>query len=331
MNHHFQPSVVEVTEREEVHVLDADVGRDPSPCLPADASCCALQRKSSAAQHPCQRTRCTVVGTRVEWTATPASGRRQGQRLPKTSEEQHPELLGLERRFRRDRQAGLRETCHWPLLGTEKGLLRRCECGPDRLHQETVFHHVRSLLLPHMLACSWDAVGHGFKIWTGSPCQVPPLWGFESQFDEALSATSCSFHVRSTFTSAQRNGDEVCHIRVAIPDHVQGVGPAGPGSSWSSSDRVLQSHASQSAWKTREVQRVLVSPDVQQPEEHPRDGNVMRTGEFFLTLMGGWCGGSNSARVARRRREPTMRTGDRARLRHDPATPCVPRSLFPEW
>ena len=112
INHHFQPAVVEMTERKEVHVLDSDVGRDPSPCLPADANCCALQRKSSAAQHPCQRTRCTVVATRVKWTATPAGERRQGQSLPKTSEEKHPELLRLERRFRRDRQASVRETCH---------------------------------------------------------------------------------------------------------------------------------------------------------------------------------------------------------------------------
>ena len=97
-------------------------------------------------------------GHAARWWPRESSGR---HRLPKTSEEQHPELLR--------RQASLRETCHWPLLGT-------CECRPDRLSQETVFHHVRSLLLPPMLAC-WDAVGHGIKIWAGLYVPSPPTLG----------------------------------------------------------------------------------------------------------------------------------------------------------
>ena len=113
------------------------------------------------------------------------------------------------------------------------------------------------------------------RIWAGSTCQVSPLWGFESQIDEVPSATNCSFHVRSAFT-AQSHNDEVCHIRVAFPDHVQGIGPTGTTSSWNSSDRILQSHTPQSAWKTCKIQRVLVSSDVQQLEEHPHDGCFMR-------------------------------------------------------
>ena len=116
-----------------------------------------------------------------------------------------------------------KETCHWPLLRTNgegpapgvRVLARSTEpgnCFPPRPKPSAATH-----------ACLFlDAVGHGWvQNLGGLHVPSPPTWGFEFQFDEVPSATSCSFHMRSAFTSAQSHSDEVCHIRVVFPDHLR--------------------------------------------------------------------------------------------------------------
>ena len=55
--------------------------------------------------------------------------------------------------------------------------------------------------------------------------------------------------LRAAASSAQSDGDEIGDVRVALPDHVQRIGPTGPIRCSSSSDCVPQTHASQPARK----------------------------------------------------------------------------------
>ena len=119
-------------------------------------------------------------------------------------------------------------------------------------------HCVRCFLLPPLSACAWETVHHRVIVWSGSTSQISPLWSVESRSQQTLSTTSCSFNVRPASSSAQRHCDEICHIRIAFPDHVERICPTGPESGLSSSRCVSETHPSQPTRKACEVESVLV-------------------------------------------------------------------------
>ena len=100
----------------------------------------SLDGKTPLAQNPCVRTNCAVVATWIEWTATPATGRGQGQGAPETSKEQHAELLGLETSRSRRRDATERDTCQKSAPGTKECLLTRVQTRPHHCCAELCFN-----------------------------------------------------------------------------------------------------------------------------------------------------------------------------------------------
>ena len=133
-------------------------------------------------------------------------------------------------------------------------------------------------------AGAWETVHHRVIVWSGPTCQISPLWNVESHCQQTLSTSSCSFNVRPASSSGQRHCDEICHIRIAFPDHVERICPTGPGSGLNSSHCVSEAHPSQPARKAYEVGSVLVCTDVQQTVEHRPDGIVMCPCELLHTF-----------------------------------------------
>ena len=89
---HLQPTTI-VRSDSQVQVPDKEIGGNPGPCFPTHPGSGALHRITTTAQHSGSRTRCTVVATRIEWSATPASARSEREGEPETAEQQHPEEL----------------------------------------------------------------------------------------------------------------------------------------------------------------------------------------------------------------------------------------------
>ena len=52
------------------HVLDRDVGCNSRSSFATNPCYCAFHRRASSSQDPCPRVSCSVVTTRIEWTAT---------------------------------------------------------------------------------------------------------------------------------------------------------------------------------------------------------------------------------------------------------------------
>ena len=96
VSHYFQSSAVCHPTLGQVKISDHDVRGNSPPCFSANPCHNALQRPSSTSPHTCPRARCTVVATRVKWTAKPAGTRRQGKGKAKLAKKDHAEMLGRE-------------------------------------------------------------------------------------------------------------------------------------------------------------------------------------------------------------------------------------------
>ena len=72
-------------------------------------------------QDSCPRARCSVVATRVKWTATPAGRRSQGERKTKSVKEDHPEQLGWDFRESARRACGQCQPSSIPSLRPDHG------------------------------------------------------------------------------------------------------------------------------------------------------------------------------------------------------------------
>ena len=78
----------------DVHVSDPDVACNARASLPTDAGDGMLERKSSRCQDTGRSARRAVVTERVEAAAAAADARRQGERQPQASQQEHPEVFG---------------------------------------------------------------------------------------------------------------------------------------------------------------------------------------------------------------------------------------------
>ena len=78
--------------------MNSDIQGDSNSSLAAYPSGCTLQGEPSVTQNPSQVTSCTVMATRVEWTATLATCTGQRKWAPE-AQEKNPENLGIEPRL----------------------------------------------------------------------------------------------------------------------------------------------------------------------------------------------------------------------------------------
>ena len=85
------PSRLRGDTNDRPHVGGTDVGGDASTGFPAHPSGGTFQSVASTTQHPCLRASCSVVATRVMWTATPADTRGGREGKPKAPKKEHSE------------------------------------------------------------------------------------------------------------------------------------------------------------------------------------------------------------------------------------------------
>ena len=182
--HYFQPAVVGTGSGWQIQVLNAHVCCHSPPGLSAHACCRALDRKTPLAQNPCVWTNCAVVATWIEWTATPATRRGQGQGAPETSKEQYAELLGLETSRSRRRDATERDTCQKSALGTKECLLTRVQTRPHHCCAELCFNVKCRTSLPSPEGSPRHRVVKSNLPTLETPGDVPPLWTVEPTRDE---------------------------------------------------------------------------------------------------------------------------------------------------
>ena len=130
---------------------------EPNPCL-ALARSTKLWRllpdthhEAPPPQNPCHCASCTVVATRIEWTATPAvaSGTRQGK--PETTQEENTERLCVKTRMHSGGETREWQPCHGATLGTQQGSRWTWKARPHCPAQITIFHLLGCLKLPPLL------------------------------------------------------------------------------------------------------------------------------------------------------------------------------------
>ena len=114
VNEDLDATLVQPVRSHDVHVLDPDVGRDPSTPFATHSCCCGLHCEPATPEHPRHSACCAVVATRIEWTATPANTAGRG-------------VEGAHKR----RRSRVRKTCASSVVclavGQQmKGVLARC-------------------------------------------------------------------------------------------------------------------------------------------------------------------------------------------------------------
>ena len=142
----FQSSTI-VTCDWQVQVPNEQVGGDAGTCLAAHPCSSAFDREAAIGQYTCPRARCAVVAKDVEWTATPAGTRRQGQRKPQ-AEKKHAEKLRREAREGRRRHGQEGKSSKRARLRTHESLLCRCESRPQHFCVEVSLRSLSSEKLP---------------------------------------------------------------------------------------------------------------------------------------------------------------------------------------
>ena len=89
--HDLQAPGVMATNRV-VQVSDEEVGGNPGAGFATNPGSGSFHGEAPTAEHPRPRTRCAVVAKDVEWTATPAGARSEGEREPEAKKENPKEL-----------------------------------------------------------------------------------------------------------------------------------------------------------------------------------------------------------------------------------------------
>ena len=121
---------------------------DSSTSFPTNPRHSTLQGPPSTRQDTCPRARCSVVATRVKWTATPAGTRSQGEGKTKSAKEDHPEQLRWDLRESTRRARGQCQPSSRPSLGPDHGhpgCVNSCE---DVTVPEVRFNTRSFLMLP---------------------------------------------------------------------------------------------------------------------------------------------------------------------------------------
>ena len=95
IGHNFQPASVQIVEHCQVHVSHVHVRGDPGPCLAADLSSSALERKAPSPQDPSHSTRCTMVAKHVKLAATSAGVHGEGKGQVQPSAQEKTERLSV--------------------------------------------------------------------------------------------------------------------------------------------------------------------------------------------------------------------------------------------
>ena len=145
----LQPSSVRVLEGQQVEVPHQHIGGDASTGFPAHPSGGTFQSVASTTQHPCLRASCSVVATRVKWTATPAETRGGEQGKLKAPKKEHSEEGRIHPGKTGSREAHVRDTRQRTALRSEQRLLCRRESGSDgALHEKAMDRFSGSALPP---------------------------------------------------------------------------------------------------------------------------------------------------------------------------------------
>ena len=121
IQHHFQSFGINHAWLDQVQVFDHHVRNDSSTSFPTNPRHSTFQSPRSTCQDSCPRARCSVVATRIKWTATPAGTRNQGDRKTKSAKEDHPEQLGWDLRESARRACGQCQPNSRPSLGPDNG------------------------------------------------------------------------------------------------------------------------------------------------------------------------------------------------------------------
>ena len=78
----------------DVHIGDPNVACNACASLPTDTGDSIFERKGARCQESGRSARRAVVTQRVEAAAAAADARRQGERQPQASQQEHPEVFG---------------------------------------------------------------------------------------------------------------------------------------------------------------------------------------------------------------------------------------------
>ena len=152
---------------DQVQVSDHHVRSDSSTSFWTNPRHSTLQSPPSTCQDSCPRARCSVVATRVKWTATPAGTRSQGERKTKSAKDWGG-IFGESAR----RACGQCQPSSRPSLGPDHGhpgCVNSCE---DVTVPEVRFDTRGCLMLPAIPAASGLEIFRFTGCWSDSLCQT---------------------------------------------------------------------------------------------------------------------------------------------------------------
>ena len=190
----FQSSTI-VTCDWQVQVPNEQVGGDAGTCLATDPGSSDFNRETPTAQDTCPRARCVVVAKDVEWTATPAGTRRQGQRKPEVAKKKDTEKL---RRETREGRQGHSQEHGRARLRTHESLLRRCKSRPQHFSAEVSLESLSSEELPAMGGHAWVHLVKIDLAWAQTTQQRQPIRTIEADLCQLETTRHCSLDVNGS-------------------------------------------------------------------------------------------------------------------------------------